>query len=246
MSFAIRFLYSVYAVLAYLIGMGSLIWLIAFLANIVVPKTVDAGPIAPLPQSYLTNFVVVAAYLLIHSVMARSWFKRWWTRFIPPALERATYVLIAGVTTFLLVWAWQPMPQTVWHLESPALVGAIYAIYAFGWVMMLVASFNIDHFSFFGLRQMWNAVSGRPAKAVPFTARFLFAIVRHPISLGWLTVFWATPHMSVGHLLLAVCVSVYIGVVTPIEESDLVTELGEEYVNYKKRVRAILPWPRRG
>jgi len=245
MSVAIRFVYSLYAILAYTVGMGSLVWLMAFLANIVVPKTVDSGPIAPLPQSDFTNIAVVSVYLLIHSVMARSWFKRWWTRMIPQPLERATYVLVAGVTTFVLVWAWQPMPRAVWRLESPALVSTVYALYVSGWLIMVTASFNIDHFSFFGLRQVWNTVTGRPEKAIPFTARFLFSIVRHPISLGWLIVIWATPRMSIGHLLLAVCVTVYIAVVTPIEEADLVNEFGKDYVDYKLRVRAILPWPRR-
>ena len=245
MSAGIRFLFGVYAVLAYAIGMASLVWLMAFLINIVVPKTVDTGQSAPLPKSYFVNIFIVAAYLSVHSVMARSWFKRWWTRIIPQPVERATYVLIAGFTTFLLVWVWQPMPETVWQVENILLVVVVYALYALAWLMMIVATFNIDHWSFFGLRQVWNAMSGRSAKIVPFTARFLFGIVRHPISLGWLMVFWATPQMSQGHLLLAVCVSVYIAVVTPIEEAELVNEFGEDYVDYRKRVRAILPWPRR-
>lgn len=245
MSAVTKLFISVYAVFAYIIGMSSLLWLVGFLINVVVPKAVDFGPGPPLPQGYLTNIVIVAVYLSVHSVMARPWFKQWWTRFIPEPVERATYVLIAGVTTFVLVWAWQPMPEVVWRFENTALVVFIYAFYALAWLMMVTATFNIDHWSFFGLRQVWTAVLGRSAKAAPFTARFLYGVVRHPISLGWLIVFWATPHMSQGHLLLAVCVSIYIAVVTPIEESDLVTELGEDYVNYKKRVRAILPWPRR-
>ena len=234
-----------YAIFAYVIGMGSLIWLAGFLINIVVPKTVDFGPSAPLPPGYFTNFLIVFAYLAVHSVMARPWFKQRWTRVIPESLERATYVLIAGVTTFLLVWAWQPLPELVWRVDNTVLAAGIYVLYALAWPMMVLATFNIDHWSFFGLRQVWNAVLGRSAKATPFTARFLYAVVRHPISLGWLIVFWATPRMSQGHLLLAVCVSIYIAVITPIEEADLVTELGEDYANYRKRVRAIFPWPRR-
>jgi len=218
---------------------------VGFLINMVVPKTVDSGSFAPLPQSYIANIAVVAAYLSLHSLMARSWFKQWWTSIIPQPLERATYVLIAGITTFLVVWAWQPMPDVVWQVENTAIVAGIYALYALAWLMMALATFNIDHWSFFGLRQVWDAVCGRRAPEIPFTARFLFGLVRHPISLGWLLVFWLTPQMSQGHLLLAVCVSIYIAVVTPIEEADLVAEFGDNYVNYRKRVRAIVPWPRR-
>jgi len=245
MSAGIRFLFSVYAILAYAIGMGSLVWLMAFLINVVVPKTVDSGPIAPLPESYFTNIAIVAAYLSVHSVMARPWFKRWWTRIIPEPVERATYVLIAGATTFVLIWVWQPMPGMVWSIDNIAVATGIHILYGLAWLMMVLATFNIDHWSFFGLRQAWNAVADRSARTAPFTARFLYGVVRHPISLGWLIVFWATPQMSQGHLLLTVCVSIYIAVVTPIEESDLMAELGEEYINYKKRVRAIFPWPRR-
>ncbi|MGD2139894.1 MAG: hypothetical protein PVH25_05830 [Burkholderiales bacterium] len=245
MSTTGKLLSSVYALLAYVIGMASLLWLIGFLINVIVPKTVDAGPSAPLPGGYVTNAFSVVAYLALHSVMARPGFKAWWTRIIPVPVERATYVLIAGATTFLLIWIWRPMPATVWRVESPALAMGIHALYGSGWLMMVVATFNIDHWSFFGLRQVWEAVFDHSAKTTAFTARFLYGVVRHPISLGWLIVFWATPHMSVGHLLMAVCVSVYIAVVTPIEESDLAAELGEDYANYRKRVRAILPWPRR-
>ncbi len=239
-----KLLSCTYALLAYVVGMASLLWLAGFLINIVVPKTVDFGPSAPLPSGYFTNIVIVIAYLAVHSVMARPGFKKWWTTIVPEAVERATYVLIAGATTFLLVWLWQPLPETVWRIDNIAFVAAIYALYGTGWLMMLLATFNIDHWSFFGVRQVWNAVLGRSAKAAPFTARFLYGAVRHPISLGWLIVFWATPQMSHGHLLLAVSVSIYIAVITPIEEADLVAELGDDYINYKKRVRAILPWPR--
>jgi len=245
MSVAGKFLSSAYALLAYVIGMGSLIWLMGFLINVVVPKTVDAGPSAPLSGGYFTNAIVVVAYLAVHSVMARPWFKKWWTTIVPEAIERATYVLIAGATTFLLIWLWQPLPGAVWQIDNILLAAAIYALYGAGWLMMLLATFNIDHWTFFGLRQVWEAVVGRTAKATPFTARFLYGVIRHPISLGWLIVFWSTPQMSRGHLLMAVCISIYIAVVTPFEEADLTEALGEDYVNYKNRVRAILPWPRR-
>ena len=245
MSAISKLLSSVYAVVAYIVGIVSFLWLMVFLVNVHVPKTIDAGSGAPLAGGYLSDVAMLAAYLAVHSIMARPWFKKWWTTIIPQPVERATYVLIAGATLILLMWAWQPLPEPVWRIENDVLAAGIYTLYGFGWLLMLLATFNIDHFSFFGLRQVWNAVLERSAKTAPFTARFLYGVVRHPISLGWLIVFWATPQMSAGHLLMAVCVSIYIAIATPIEEADLIAELGEDYANYRKRVRAILPWPRR-
>ena len=245
MSVISKLLSSVYAVLAYVVGIVSFVWLMGFLINVHVPKTIDAGPGVPLAGGYFTNAAMLAAYLVVHSIMARPWFKKWWTKFIPQPIERATYVLIAGATLILLMWAWQPLPESVWRMENAVLVGGIYTLYGLGWLMMLLATFNIDHWSFFGLRQVWNAVLERSARSAPFTARFLYGVVRHPISLGWLIVFWATPQMSAGHLLMAASVSIYIAIATPIEEADLIAELGEDYASYRKRVRAILPWPHR-
>lgn len=133
------------------------------------------------------------------------------------------------MTTLALAWAWQPIPGTLWQVEHPVLEAALYGSYAAGWLMIVLATFNIDHFSFFGLRQVWDHIVGRTAQTVPFTARFLYGVVRHPISLGWLVLFWSTPHMTVGHLLFAGTMSLYIFVVTPIEEADLLAALGDEY-----------------
>lgn len=240
-----KLLYSLYAIFAYAIGMASLVYLMGFIVDFAVPKTINAGPSAALPATVLSNVVVLAAFLILHSVMARPRFKAWWTRVVPPALERATYILTSGVTTLLMLWAWQPLPETLWRVESPVLATAIYGIHAAGWLTIVLATFNIDHFAFFGLRQVWEKIRNRPHVPVPFTARFLYARVRHPISLGWLVVFWSTPHMTQGHLLFAALMSVYIAVVTPIEEADLIDALGDDYIRYRQRVRAFLPWPRK-
>jgi protein-S-isoprenylcysteine O-methyltransferase Ste14 len=189
-----------------------------------------------------TNLAVLAAFLVLHSVMARPAFKARWTRLISPALERATYILVSGITTFAMVWAWQPLPQTLWLVEHPASRLALQVGYAVGWLTIVLATFNIDHFSFFGLRQAWDHMLGRAAHQVPFTARFLYGVVRHPISLGWVILFWSTPHMTVGHLLFAGCMTAYIALVTPIEEADLVAALGDDYIRYRRRVRAFIPW----
>jgi len=237
-----KLFHGLYAVVAYAVGMASILYLMGFVAGVGVPKTLDAGPSAALPATWSTNLAVLATFLVLHSLMARPAFKARWTRLIPPALERATYILVSGVTTFAMVWAWQPLPHTLWLVEHPLARLALHVGYAAGWLTIVLATFNIDHFSFFGLRQVWDHMLGRAAHQVPFTARFLYGVVRHPISLGWMIVFWSTPHMTAGHLLFAGCMTAYIAMVTPIEEADLVAAMGEDYVNYRRRVRAFIPW----
>lgn len=238
-------LYGIYAIVAYTIGMASLVYLMAFMVDVAVPKTINGGPSAPLPGGILTNLLVLVAFLVPHSVMARPRFKACWTRIVPATLERTTYILISGITTLLMLWAWQPLPATLWQLDSPILSTAAYGVYALGWLTIVLATFNIDHFAFFGLRQVWDRIRDRAHVPAPFTVRFLYGRIRHPISLGWLMVFWATPHMTTGHLLFALSMTIYIAVVTPIEEADLIDALGEDYRRYKQRVRAFLPWPRK-
>lgn len=239
-----RIAYPLYALCAYAIGMASILYLVGFLAGAGVPKTLDAGPAAALPPGAWTNLVVLVAFLLVHSVMARPAFKARWTRLVPEPLERATYILVSGLTTFALVWAWQPMPGLVWDVGDGAARTALYAGQALGWAMIVLATFNIDHFAFFGLRQAWDRYQRRRHRPAPFTARFLYGLVRHPISLGWLVIFWSAPRMSEGHLLFAGVMSLYIALVTPIEERDLLAALGDDYARYRRRVRAFLPWPR--
>jgi methanethiol S-methyltransferase len=236
-------LYGSYAVLAYAIGMGSLLYLMGFVIGAPLPKTIDAGVAAPLPTAtaLAMNLAILIAFLVPHSVMARPRFKAWWTRIIAPELERTTYIASSGITTALMLWAWRPMPLPVWDVEGAALRYALYAAYAGGWLTIVLATFNIDHFAFFGLRQVWDAIRARSPRKVPFTARWLYAFVRHPISLGWLFVFWSTPHMTIGHLVFAIGMTIYIAIVTPIEERDLVAELGDDYLRYRERVRGFVP-----
>ncbi|MBZ0232376.1 MAG: isoprenylcysteine carboxylmethyltransferase family protein [Deltaproteobacteria bacterium] len=236
--------YGCYALAAYVIGMGSLVYLVGFLAGAPLPKTVDAGLAPSLPSALAGNLVMLVAFLVPHSIMARPRFKAAWTRIVPAALERATYILVAGVSLLLLMWAWQPMPSVIWQLDSAPARALAYLGYGLGWVTIVLATFNIDHFQFFGLRQVWDALRRRPRRTASFTAAWLYGLVRHPISLGWLFVFWSTPRMTVGHLVLAAGMSIYIAIVTPIEEADLIAELGDDYVGYRARVRAFLPWRR--
>lgn len=238
-------LFGFYALTAYAIGMASIVYLMGFMIDFLVPKSINAGPSAPLPSTALVNVGILLAFLVPHSIMARPGFKAWWSRIVPPALERATYILVSGVTVILMAWAWQPMPETLWRVDSAWLQVAFYAVYAAGWTLIVAATFNIDHFSFFGLRQVWDHVLDRAVREAPFTARFLYGVVRHPISLGWFILFWSTPHMTAGHLLFAACMSIYIVVVTPIEEADLTAALGDRYRAYTRQVPRFVPLPRR-
>ncbi len=236
-----KLLYSLYAVGAYTVGMASLVYLGGFVIGAPLAKTIDAGTSAPLPSMLATNLALLLLFLVPHSVMARPRFKAWWARIMPRELERTTYILYAGLSTLALIWAWQPMPGMLWHFESTLARLLLYAAYAAGWGIIVVATFNIDHFAFFGLRQVWDAIRDRQPQVASLTARYLYGIVRHPISLGWLIVFWSTPHMTVGHLVFAAVMSLYIAVATPLEEADLTAELGDDYVRYRGRVRAFLP-----
>jgi protein-S-isoprenylcysteine O-methyltransferase Ste14 len=239
-----KLFYSVYALMAYTIGMGSLLYLAGFLIGAPLPKTIDGGITAPLGGALMTNLALLAAFFVPHSAMARRSFKAWWAGLVPRELERTTYVLFAGLSTFLLVWAWQPMPELLWRIDGTPARVAMVGVYGAAWGMMVLATFNIDHLAFFGLRQVWDAIAARPSHKATFTAKWFYAIVRHPISLCWLGVVWVTPNMSVGHLVFAAVVSIYIAVVTPLEEADLVAELGDDYALYRHRVRAFIPWRR--
>ncbi|AOY89472.1 hypothetical protein BKP64_15570 [Marinobacter salinus] len=240
-----RLFFSIYALICYAVGLGSLLYFMLFLQNLWVPKTVDVGTAFSIDYGLEVNLAGLILYLTVHSVMARPGFKRWWAHIVPPVLERSTYILISGGTLLLFLLAWQPMTTSVWTIENVYAAVALYALYALGWSMMVLATFNIDHFDFFGVRQVWTWALRRAPRPAAFTARYLYGVTRHPISLGWLIVLYATPQMTAGHLTMALICTLYIAAVTPIEEADLLRELGEPYRAYRKRVRAFLPVPRR-
>ena len=225
----------IYKLIAYAVGMGSLLYLMGFLINFHVPKGIDTGTTDGVWLPLSCNIGLLIAYFSIHSIMARPWFKAAWEQKIPAGTERSTYILIAGVTVFLLVYLWQPLNTTIWYTDHSIARDLIIALYLGGWTLMTLATFNIDHFAFFGLRQ----------NASGFSARYLYALTRHPISLGWLIVMWATPEMSLGHLLMAVISTLYIFIITPFEEADLVVELGDDYRHYQRSVRRFLPLPKK-
>lgn len=230
-----------YACITYLLGLASLMYLLGFIAAFGVPKDITSGPTGPIGSSILINMSLVMLFGLQHSLMARQKFKRWWTRWCPASLERATYLLVTAAITALLVWCWQPLPQVLWSLTSNWAITAISLVYCLTWALMLLATFQFGHLDFFGVAQAWRSLRSRPAPETRFSARYLYALIRHPISLGWMVTPWLVPTFTLGHLVFALASAAYILLATPFEERDLIKELGDEYTNYRLRVAAFFP-----
>lgn len=229
-----------YSVCAYTVFLGVFLYLIAFVANVAVPRSIDVGPAASPAAAVLGNLALIALFGLQHSVMARPGFKRWFTRFVPPAMERSTYVLLASLVLVLLFWLWRPLPATLWRAEG-TLGTMLLAASALGWGIVLLSTFLINHFDLFGLRQAWLHFVARPVTPLPFRTTLLYRLVRHPIMLGFLIAFWFTPHMTAGHLLFAAGMTAYILIGVRHEERDLVEALGEPYVAYRRETPAFIP-----
>jgi protein-S-isoprenylcysteine O-methyltransferase Ste14 len=187
--------------------------------------------------------LLLALFAVPHSVMARPAFKRWWTQFVPKPIERSVYVLIANLSVMLLMWQWRPIRPNVWDVQHPAGRALAYGLFAAGWLLVPVASLMINHFDLFGVRQVWLHLKGRPYTVLPFRTPLLYRLVRHPLYVGWITAFWATPTMSAGHLLLAGVWTAYMLVAIPIEERDLSDAFGEKYEQYRRSVPALVPRP---
>ncbi|MGQ4660973.1 methanethiol S-methyltransferase [Lysobacter sp. F6437] len=236
----------VYGTACYAVFLLVFLYAIGFVSGVGVPKHVDNGVATTLPLALVINLALLSLFAVQHSGMARPAFKRWWTRIVPASLERSTFVLAANVVLVLLYWQWRPMPMPVWDVEVEAARWLLYGLAALGWVMVLASTFLIDHFDLFGLRQSWRAALGRgPRPSAPFVTRALYRIVRHPIMFGFLIAFWATPTMTLGHLLFAGVTTGYILVaVKYLEERDLVAQFGDTYRDYQRRVPMLLPWRR--
>lgn len=235
-----------YATGGYVTGLASIALIVTFLADLPLPWAIHAGDPGPLWPSIIANLALLWLFGLHHSVTARRWFKKRWANIIPPALERANYLYMTAVLTVLLVWLWQPIPATVWQVSNPFGIGLLWAVYLGVWALMFSATFPIGHLRFFGLAQAWERVRGVPAPQARFTARWLYGVLRHPISLGWMLVPWLTPHMTLGQMVFALATAAYVLTATAFEESDLIAELGESYRRYRSEVPAFLPrLPRR-
>jgi len=235
--------YGLFSYVLFLASFG-LYW-VAFLADRWVPITVNQRPgeAASPALAVAIDLALVLLFGLQHSVMARPVFKRWWTRHVPPAVERSTYVLLASVFLTLLMLLWQPLPEVVWQVDSPTGQAVLWTLFALGLPVCVVASFQIDHFDLFGLRQVWLRFRGRAYTPPEFTEPWLYRVVRHPIQLGVLLLLWPLPTMTVGHLLLASSMTIYILIGLYFEERDLVAGFGERYRAYRRRVPGLVPLP---
>jgi methanethiol S-methyltransferase len=231
-----------YGVATYLFFLAVFVYTIGFVGGFVVPKHIDSGLLVDPRSAVLVDVVLLALFALQHSVMARPAFKRRWTQVIPPAAERSTFVLFASALLALIVWQWRPLPGVVWEVKSPIGVAILDGLYLLGWGIVLYATFLIDHFELFGLRQTIGHALGRPTgRPAPFTERSLYRVVRHPLMLGFLVAFWAAPVMSPGRLLFAGVITAWVLLAIRIEESTLVEVHGEQYEGYRRRVPALLP-----
>src|SRR6266700_2523621 len=230
----------IYGLASYLAFFLSFVYTVAFIGNYLVPKSIDVGSEDGLARSILIDVVLLGVFAVQHSVMARPAFKRWWTNIVPASCERSTYVLISSLLLILIFWQWRPIVTTIWQVEgwTATLLTAICWI---GWLTALTSTYMIDHFELFGLRQVFDALRGAAARLHPFETPLLYRLVRHPLMLGFLLAFWATPHMTAGHLLFAVMTTGDILVGVQLEERDLVAHFGASYEQYRRRVPMLVP-----
>lgn len=240
-----RYLTLGYGAAAYLLFLAAFLYLIAFVGNFAVPRSVDRGLAAPIPEAVLIDTALLIAFGVQHSVMARPAFKRWWVRFVPSPIERSTYVLLSSAVLALLYWQWRTMPTVIWEVRVPVARAVLWGLFWLGWAIALLATFLINHFDLFGLRQVYLASRQKPYTSVEFRVRLLYRVVRHPLMLGMVIAFWAAPVMTAGHLLFSIGMTTYILIATRLEERDLVASLGAPYRDYRREVSMLLPIPRR-
>jgi methanethiol S-methyltransferase len=234
-----------YGVVSYAVFFATFLYAVGFIGNFGVPRTLDAGPSRPFLESLALDLGLLALFALQHSVMARPAFKRWFTRRVPEPAERSTYVLASSLALIAMFALWQPLGGVVWSVDDAAIRGVLWSLFAFGWLLVLVSTFLINHFDLFGLRQVWLQLSGRPYTPLPFGTPGPYRYVRHPLYVGWFFAFWATPTMTVSHLVFAVMTTGYILVAIQLEERDLVAHFGETYRSYRTRVPMLIPFLRR-
>lgn len=242
MGAAVAFLYGA---VVYVFFLGTFLYAIGFVGNIVVSKTIDSGASGPVGEAILVNVVLMGLFAIQHNVMARVGFKRWWTRIVPRSVERSTFVLMASLLLALMMWQWRPLTDPVWDVESAAGAAVLHALFWLGWALVLISTFLINHFDLFGLRQVWLNLKSREYGHPRFATPAFYKIVRHPLLLGFVIAFWATPHMTVGHLLFAVVTTVWMLISIPLEERDLVGLHGDAYREYQSSVPALIPFLKR-
>jgi methanethiol S-methyltransferase len=238
---AARILFFAYGCLAYLLFLATFLYAIAFIGGFGVPVILDGPLTMPFVTALLIDAGLLGVFAVQHSVMARPWFKRWWTQMVPWSIERSTYVLFASLALDLLFWQWRPLGGVVWSVDTPMLRSAIWALFAFGWLQVLVITFYIDHFDLFGLRQVWLHLRGQQYTRVPFVMPMPYRLIRHPLYLGFMIAFWAAPTMSITRFVFAAATTAYILIAIQFEEHDLAHEHGPAYDAYKRQTPMLVP-----
>ncbi len=240
-----RLAFLTYGVVSYLAFLATFIYAIGFVGGTFVPRALDGPPSRPLLAAIAIDVALLGLFALQHSVMARRWFKERWTRIVPPPIERSTFVLFASLALALLLWQWQPLGGSIWQVGDPGGRAALWVLFGLGWTLVLVSTLMIDHLELFGLRQVWDHRAGRPHGAPRFVTPGPYRLVRHPLYLGFLLAFWATPQMTISHLFFAAATTAYILLAIRFEERDLLHVHGRQYAEYRRRVSMLLPLPRR-
>lgn len=240
-----RALAFVYGLISYLIFFFAFLYAIGFVGNIFVPKSIDSGSEGPFVQALLIDTVLLGLFAIQHSVMARQGFKRWWKKFIPEPIERSTYVLFSSLILILLFWQWRPILSVVWNVTNPVGSLVLSVVFWAGWLLVLLSTFVINHFDLFGLRQVYLYLKGLPYTNLVFKKRLFYKFVRHPLLLGFMIAFWATPKMTLGHLVFALATTAYMLIAIQLEERDMVEIHGDAYREYQREVSMLVPLPKK-
>ena len=237
--------FLIYGIVAYLLFLAAFVYAIGFVADYDwVPKGINDGPPTTIAMALAVNLSLLALFAVQHNLMARPWFKRWWTRFVPEPIERSTFVAAASLILLLLYWLWRPIPEVVWHVDNSIAQWLLGGFYWAGWAIVLYSSFLIDHFELFGLKQVWQHYNGRTLVSAPFSERSIYRWMRHPLMFGFIVAFWSAPTMTLSRLLFALVTTLWVLIAIRIEEHDLADALGEPYLDYRSRTSMLLPIPR--
>jgi protein-S-isoprenylcysteine O-methyltransferase Ste14 len=240
-----RLVFAAYGVVSYVIFLGTFLYAIGFIGNLGTPTALDAPASGRLALALAIDAGLLMLFAVQHSIMARPWFKERWTRLVPTPIERSTYVLFSSLALILLFWQWRPMGGQIWSVSDPVGRIVLLALFAFGWGLVLVATFLINHFDLFGLRQVWLFLVGRPYTSLGFATPGPYRLVRHPLYVGWFFAFWMTPTMTLAHLVFAIATTSYILLAIQFEERDLAAFHGHVYDDYRRRVPMLIPFARR-
>jgi methanethiol S-methyltransferase len=242
-----KLIYFLYGVVSYIVFLVAFLYAIGFVGNLVVPKSIDSGTETSLVEALLINTILLSVFAVQHSVMARPAFKQWWTKIIDPAIERSTYVLLSSLALFLIYWKWQPITSTVWEVTDSNLAMILNILFYFGWLVVLLSTFMINHFDLFGLKQVFENLKQKESLPSEFKMNLFYKIVRHPIMLGFIIAFWATPVMTLGHLMFSITTTTYIIVAVKFFEERNLREIhGTAYEEYQRKVPMIIPFIKSG